>query len=210
MYYAYGIRNGFGLDFDPVTGNLWDTENGPAFGDELNLVRPGFNSGWAKVQGIWPIMNYSELVNNPPPGLPNGYYFPKNSQLEDNFGRLIDFNGKGNYSDPEFTWNHTVGITSIKFFNSDKLGEEYENDIFVGTFKGGNLYHFDLDRDRNRLLLNGQLKDKVANNDEELRDVIFAQGFAPIGITDLEVGPDGYLYVLSYGTDGAIYKIVPK
>src|ERR1044071_2006780 len=28
-YYAYGIRNSFGLDFDPVTGNLWDTENGP-------------------------------------------------------------------------------------------------------------------------------------------------------------------------------------
>ena len=45
-YYAYGIRNSFGIDFDPVTGNLWDTENGPGFGDEINLVEPGFNSGW--------------------------------------------------------------------------------------------------------------------------------------------------------------------
>ena len=53
MYYAYGIRNSFGLDFDPVTGNLQDTENGPHFGDEINLVEPGFNSGWKKVQGIW-------------------------------------------------------------------------------------------------------------------------------------------------------------
>ena len=43
----------YGIDFDPVTGKLWDTENGPAFGDEINLVRPGFNSGWRKVQGIW-------------------------------------------------------------------------------------------------------------------------------------------------------------
>lgn len=51
-YYAYGIRNSFGIDFDPVTGYLWDTENGPAYGDEINLVRPGFNSGWFKMQGI--------------------------------------------------------------------------------------------------------------------------------------------------------------
>jgi glucose/arabinose dehydrogenase len=32
---------------------LWDTENGPEFGDEINLVEPGFNSGWEKAQGIW-------------------------------------------------------------------------------------------------------------------------------------------------------------
>ena len=28
LYYAYGIRNSFGIDFDPVTGKLWETENG--------------------------------------------------------------------------------------------------------------------------------------------------------------------------------------
>jgi glucose/arabinose dehydrogenase len=39
-YYAYGIRNSFGIDFDPVTGHLWDTENGPAYGDYFILVRP--------------------------------------------------------------------------------------------------------------------------------------------------------------------------
>ena len=52
-YYAYGIRNSFENDFDPVTKILWDTENGPAWGDEINLVQPGFNSGWAQVQGVW-------------------------------------------------------------------------------------------------------------------------------------------------------------
>jgi aldose sugar dehydrogenase len=51
-YFAYGIRNSFGMAFDPLTGRLWDTENGPEFGDEINIVRPGFNSGWNKVQGI--------------------------------------------------------------------------------------------------------------------------------------------------------------
>jgi aldose sugar dehydrogenase len=44
-YYAIGIRNSFGLAFDPVTGKLWETENGNDDFDEINLVEPGFNSG---------------------------------------------------------------------------------------------------------------------------------------------------------------------
>ena len=41
------------MDFDPVTGKLWDTENGPDIGDEINLVEPGFNSGFNKIDGVW-------------------------------------------------------------------------------------------------------------------------------------------------------------
>src|ERR687894_565545 len=52
LYYGYGIRQSFGMEFDPVTGNLWDTENGPDQYDELNLVEPGFNSGWRDVSGL--------------------------------------------------------------------------------------------------------------------------------------------------------------
>src|SRR5919198_140680 len=53
LYYAYGMRNTFGMDFDPMTGKLWDTENGDTFGDEINLVQPGLNSGHSQVEGIW-------------------------------------------------------------------------------------------------------------------------------------------------------------
>ena len=61
-YYAYGIRNSFGLDFDPLSGKLWDTENGAGFSDEINLVEPGFNSGWLKIQGkAPPDFDYSQL-----------------------------------------------------------------------------------------------------------------------------------------------------
>ena len=35
-YYAIGIRNSFGLTYDPMTNNLWDTENGPEYFDEIN------------------------------------------------------------------------------------------------------------------------------------------------------------------------------
>ena len=180
-YYAYGVRNSFGLDFDPLSGKLWDTENGNKSGDEINLVQPGFNSGWRMIQGkAPPDFNYSQLVN---------------------------FDGKGKYSDPEFSWTETVGPTKIKFLNSDKLGKSYENDMLVSDIKNGRIYHFDLNDRRDSLVLSGNLTDKVADTDKELNDLIFGSGFG--GITDMDVGPDGYLYVLSFG-NGAIYKISPK
>ena len=64
IYYAYGIRNSFGIDFDPVTGKLWDTENGPQFGDEINMVEPGFNSGSDRVYGIWEADEFGDMLKN--------------------------------------------------------------------------------------------------------------------------------------------------
>jgi glucose/arabinose dehydrogenase len=63
-YYAYGIRNSFGIAFDPLTGKLWDTENGLMDNDEINLVEPGFNSGWRKVMGIASVDNKFDPTNN--------------------------------------------------------------------------------------------------------------------------------------------------
>jgi glucose/arabinose dehydrogenase len=119
LYYAYGIRNSFGIDFDPMTGNLWDTENGPGYGDEINLVEPGFNSGWVQVQGM------------------------SSDKEDDDFNiddDLVDFDGKGKYSDPEFEWRQTLGPTAIIFLHSDRLGTQYQNDIFVGSIVTGNIY----------------------------------------------------------------------
>lgn len=188
LYYAYGMRNSFGIDFDPVQGNLWDSENGPDFGDEINLVSPGFNSGWKDVQGIWEHKGGKAL------------------SVTSNPDKLAEFNGKGKYSEPEFTFFETVGVTAVKFFNSDRFGIDYKNDLFVGDIKNGNIYHFDLNADRDGLVLGGPLSDKIANTTEELDNIKFAEGFS--GISDLEVGPDGYLYVLGYGK-GTIYRIVP-
>jgi glucose/arabinose dehydrogenase len=50
-YYAYAVRNTFGLGIDPITGALWEAENGDEDYDEINLVRPGFNNGWKKLMG---------------------------------------------------------------------------------------------------------------------------------------------------------------
>lgn len=189
MYYAYGIRNSFGIDFDPLSGKLWDTENGPTFGDEINIVEPGFNSGWKMVQGMWQFktgVSYSES---------KGEIVDDDMDLAD---ELVNFNGNGKYSAPEFTWDSpSPGLTGMAFLDSKKLGSEYENDLFVGAFHTGHLYHFDLSQDRADLSLNGPLSDKIGSTAEEndLQQVIFGEKFG--GITDVQTGPDGYLYILS-------------
>ena len=196
LYYAYGIKNSFGFDFDPITGKMWDTENGPTFGDEINVVEPGFNSGWVKVQGIW-------KLDVDPLEEPEKEEIAVNRSLD-----LVDFGGKGSYSSPEFTWSNTVGPTALRFVSSDKLGEKYKNDIFVGDINYGNIYHFKLNKDRTGFILNGALADKVASGEDVTEQIEFAEGFG--GITDLKIGPDGFLYVLIFqNEDGRIYRISP-
>ena len=192
LYYGYGLRNSFGIGFDPVSKKLWDTENGPSFGDEINIVKPGFNSGWNKIQGIW-LLGKEHSMTTTKTTHPHG---------------IVKFGGKGKYSPPEFVWNQTAGPTAIKFLNSDKIGKRYVNYMFVGDFHNGYLYHFDLNKNRTELSLKKPLEDKVANSPNELKKggIIFGKGFG--GISDLEIGPDGYLYVVSIG-EGAIFRIVP-
>jgi glucose/arabinose dehydrogenase len=179
-YFAYGMRSGDGMDFDPMTGLLWDTENGAPFVDEINLVDAGFNSGWKIVQGM----------------VPQDY----------NLTGLVMFNGESHYSNPEFTWTEPVDPTALEFLTPSALGEEYENDMFVGDASNGTIYRFELTENRSALALEGMLDDTVANTPEEAEDVVFGTGFG--GITDIKTGPDGYLYILS-SEEGALFRVAP-
>ena len=190
VYYAMGIRNSFGMDFDPLTGNLWDTENGPDRGDEINLVMPGFNSGWAQILG----------------------YADKDLLGTGSSENDLVYFGKSQYSDPKFVWNTPIGITALKFLNSDKLGKEYSNNMFVGDINNGLLYRFTLNEARDNIIINDTysgniklLEDNEIGDPKENLPIIFGQGFG--GITDIQTGPDGYLYVLSY--TGTLYRILP-
>jgi aldose sugar dehydrogenase len=187
-YYAYGIRNSFGIEFDPVTGQLWDAENGQDVFDEVNLVQPGFNSGWKQVMG--------PIASNP--GVSES--------------SLVNFPGS-QYADPVFSWSESIGVTDIEFFNSTAFGPNYENGIFVGDITSGTLFYFEPNADRTGIALESDpsLSDLIANSDEEMSSVTFGTGFT--GITDIETGPDGNLYVLTYdrGADGigGLYRILP-
>lgn len=180
-YFAYGIRNSFGITIDPLTGTLWQTENGPSEYDEINIVKPGFNSGWVQIMGP---MSRSDNSINDLQVIPNSFY-----------------------SDPQLSWRDTVALTDIEFLNSSKLGQQYLYKMIVGDYKQGNLYILSLNEKRDNILLdttNKDLLDKVIDNDEEDDSIMFGTGFG--SITDIETGPDGLLYVLSFN-DGILYKI---
>jgi aldose sugar dehydrogenase len=187
-YYAYGIRNSFGIDFDPVTGKLWDAENGEDVFDEVNVVEPGFNSGWKQVMG--PIaantgVSESNLVNMP------------GSQ----------------YADPVFSWAESIGVTDIEFFNSTAFGPIYQNGIFVGDITTGTLFYFEPNADRTGMNLESDpvLSDLIADSDDETSAVTFGTGFT--GISDIETSPDGNLYILAFDREaegqGSLYRILP-
>lgn len=187
-YYAYGIRNSFGLAIDPISGLLWDTENGPDSYDEMNIVHPGFNSGWNQIMG--PISHSSIEQEN----------------LEE---ELMIFDGS-KYADPIFSWKDPVGLTDLEFLNSTALGLEYAYNLFVGDINNGNLYYFELNDSRTGIKLDDNdledLTDQVADDEQQLSEIVFGSGFEE-GITDIETGPDGFLYILTF--NGSIYRILP-
>ena len=190
-YYAYGVRNSFGITFDPITGNLWQTENGPDVYDEINVVTPGFNSGWIKVMG--PLSRNADV---------------------NTADQLVNF-PSSHYTDPIFSWKNPIAVTDIEFMKSSVLGEKYKNNIFVGDYNNGNLYYFEVNSTRTGIKLDSSSQEKkaglsglVVDNDNQLSAVTFGTGFG--GISDIKTGPtDGFLYVLSIN-DGSIYKIVPS
>lgn len=187
-YYGYGIRNSFGIGFDSITGYLWDTENGSHYGDEINIIKPGFNSGWRQVLATPSL--YKSMT---------GEDFDRN--------KLITFNNKGKYYDPALTWNQTMAPTTIAFIHTDTLGDEYKDDMLVGGVKNGTLLHFDLNSTRTGLQLTGPLADRIVNTPSEINEAVLGTGFGII--TDIKIDPtDGDLFVIASNTkNGKIFKI---
>ena len=176
-YYAIGIRNSFGLAFDPITGNLWDTENGQFCCDEINLVPPKFNSGWALAQGF----------------------------VNDETIESIPEIGEFRYSNPEFTWQQVNAPTALAFAGH-QWGEKYENSLFVADYLFGTIYKFELNDARDGFLFNEpSLQDLILNEGDNYNEIVFGTGFGRI--SDMKFGPDGSLYVASFFHNGALYKI---
>lgn len=180
-YYAYGVRNGFGLEFDRANGALWITENGPADFDELNRVDPGNNGGWNRIHGPDALdpQNVSDLWPMPGAGI--------------------------TYSDPEFSWQVIVVPTGVVFPFATTWGTSYNGRVLVGT-QGGSIYSFPLNAGRTGLdtaALPAALQDLVANDITEANLVRIGQGFG--GVTDLQVGPDDHIYVVDIG--GRVFRI---
>jgi glucose/arabinose dehydrogenase len=116
--YSYGNRNSFGLAFDPKTGDLWETENGPECNDELNRIQPGRNYGWGP----------SETCDGKAPGDTNG----------DGLKPVL----------PLVFYDTTIGPTGIAFCDGCGLGTAREGHLFFGSFNTGDIHEVTLDADR--------------------------------------------------------------
>ena len=211
--FAIGIRNSFGLAVDPVTGFLWDTENGVYNYDEVNLVKPGFNSGWIAVQGPVDRSNpdLSILLNEEGSELDTkcmtdiAGVTPPNCTLNTKpFENFV-------YSDPEFSFYDSAGTTGIEFPDKNSFSK-YKDWLFVGEFVHGKLYKFQLNADRTGFIFsNPDLSDLVLDDNDEMDEILFGTDFQ--GVTDIEFH-NGAMYVIAYGSrvtgDGSIYKIYPK
>ena len=166
---AIGIRNSFGLDVDPKTGYLWNTENGDDEFDEINLVFQDFNSGWSIAQG------------------------PATETQK----KLLEQNSSFVYADPKFSWERPIGVTAIHVVTSSNF-DSLNDYVLVGAFHNGNLYNFKLNSERNGFIFeNEELYDYVLNKNDDATEIIFGTGFQ--AIVDIKEGPDGYIYILSIG-----------
>ena len=215
--FAYGIRNSFGFAFDPVSGMLWDEQNGDDTFTEINLVEAGANLGWVQIMGpVERIGQYKEIETSPQFfGLQQLRWPPTNiaDSPAEALSRLFMLPG-AHYSDPEFSWKFEVAPAGVGFQTGRALGRQYENDLFVGaartTLEGGQIWRFELTGNRRGIAVDDpRLEDRVADNTAkfditESETLLFGRNFG-IG-TDIETGPNGNLFVVSL-SDGAIYEI---
>jgi glucose/arabinose dehydrogenase len=215
--YSYGVRNSFGMAFDPLSGSLWTQENGDDSFDEMNRVEPGMNGGW--VQIIGPVSRLAEFK-----AIETDTNFFGLQQLrwpptliadtpEEALKRLFVLPGS-HYKDPEFSWKFAVAPAGIGFLNSRALGPQFFGDLFVGASRpflaGGYLFHFNLTGNRKRIAAGDpRLEDRVADNTNkfditESESLLIGRDF---GIaTDIQTGPNGNLYVVSL-SNGSVYEV---
>jgi glucose/arabinose dehydrogenase len=225
--YAYGIRNSFGMAFDPFSGDLWEQENGDDSFSEINRVERGFNSGWVQVMGpLSRVAQFREIENNRGPtgdpaagsyyGLQQTRWGPENIARtpHEAYDRLFKLPGS-RFSDPEMAWKYEFAPGGIDFIEERELGKDYRGDMFIGSanVRGSNIFRLPIDHNRKEIDPDDpRLKDRVADNIRkydltESESLVFGTGF---GVSpDVRESPDGTLFVVSSST-GNIYEIRRK
>lgn len=215
--FSYGIRNSFGMAFDPIGGGLWIQVNGDDTFDEIERVVGGKNSGWVQVIGpVSRIAEFKEIETTLGARSLQQLRWPPTNLAdtpEEAVSRLFMLPG-AHYADPEFSWRYAVAPGGIGFLSGRELGPQYEGDLFVGaartTLEGGYLFRFNLTGNRRKIGVDDpRLEDRVADNlakfdPTESESLLFGRNFG-VG-TDIQTGPDGHLYVVSLDR-GVVYEV---
>jgi len=123
LIYSYGHRNSFGFAFDPETGDMWETENGPDCNDEVNHVRRGRNHGWGpnRTCEIPPEPPLNTNQDGPNPVLPELWYTP------------------------------TIAPTGAAFCDGCGLGTDYDGRLLFGAYNDARIRRVTLSANRNHV-----------------------------------------------------------
>jgi len=214
--FAFGIRNSFGMAFDPESGVLWTAENGDDSFDEINRVEAGHNGGWVQIMGpVSRIAEYKAIETSypSPPGDLQQIRWPPSNIADtpaEALARLFVLPGS-HYEDPKFSWKYSVAPAGIGFVDGRGLGAQFDGNLIVGaardSLEGGYLFHFNLTGNRKKIAYDDP--DRVADNLDkfditESESLLFGRDFGTV--TDIQTGPNGHLFVVSL-SEGAIYEI---
>jgi len=108
--YSMGHRNTLGLMVDPVTGALWNNENGPNGGDEINIILPGKNYGW-------PIASYGRKYEGP---------------------RVSEVPWREGVEQPLVFWVPSIAVAGMAVYTGDRF-PAWKNNVFVGSMRTGEI-----------------------------------------------------------------------
>ena len=106
--YTMGHRNALGLAVQPDTGAIWECEDGPNGGDEINILRPGKNYGW-------PVVSFGRFYLGP---------------------RVSEDPYKEGMESPLVFWVPAIAISGMTFYTGDKF-PSWKNNVFVGGMRQG-------------------------------------------------------------------------
>jgi aldose sugar dehydrogenase len=108
--YTLGHRSTLGLAVNPVTGEMWQNENGPNGGDEINILKPGRNYGW-------PVVSYGRTYQGPWQVSPPGHV---------------------GFEPPVVIWIPAIAVSGMTFYTGDKF-PKWKGDAFVGSLRTGEI-----------------------------------------------------------------------
>ena len=218
--FAYGVRNSFGMDFDPLSGALWTQENGDDAFDEINRVVAGFNGGWIQTMGpVSRVAEYKSIETTYGAGNLQQLRWPPGNiagNPQQAVAGMFMLPG-AQYVDPEFSWKYALAPSPIGFVKGRGLGPQFEGDLFVGasrtTLLNGFLFRFKLTADRQHFSFSDpRLADRVADNVDkfdqtESESLLIGRDFGVT--TDIQTGPNGNVFVVSL-SNGAVYEVKSK
>jgi glucose/arabinose dehydrogenase len=108
--YSMGHRNTLGLIVHPVTGAVWNNENGPNGGDEINIILPGRNYGW-------PVASYGRTYEGP---------------------RVSEVPWREGIEQPLVFWVPSIAVAGMAVYTGDRF-PTWKNNVFVGSMRTGEI-----------------------------------------------------------------------